>query len=113
MHGNSSLLSVLSFCPREDLVVDLAAELHCLCPVNGLEDHAMVRIRYRPSNAIVELGSFKAYLGSFAGRGVLHEEVTEEIQQALRETLEPDYLEVTTAWAPVEGVNVEIRTLVR
>lgn len=113
MHGDSSRLSVLPFAPREDLVIDLTAELACRCPVNGLDDHAMVRVKYRPSNVIVELESFKAYLDSFADQVVLHEQVTEEIQQALRDALEPDYLEVATAWAPVEGVNVEIRTMVR
>lgn len=73
----------------------------------------MVRVKYRPSNVVVELGSFKAYLASFWDEAILHEHVTEEIQQTLRDALEPDYLEVATAWAPVEGVNVEIRTLVR
>lgn len=113
MHGDSSLLSTLPFSPREDLVIDLTAPLACLCPVNGLDDRAMVRVKYRPSNAIVELASFKAYLDSFADQAVLHEQVAEAIQDALRDALEPDYLEVATAWAPVEGVNVEIRTLVR
>lgn len=113
MHGNPSLLRSLPFTPSEDLLVDLYAEMTCRCPINGLEDAACVRVKYRPSSSVVELASFKAYLGSFEGQAALHEEVTEAIQQALRDALEPDYLEVATAWAPVEGVAVEIRTLVR
>lgn len=113
MYGDPSLLSALAFAPSEDLVIDLTSDLQCQCPVNGLDDRASVRVRYRPSNLVVELASFKAYLGSFSGQRVLHEEISEEIQRALRDLLEPDYLEVMTAWAPVEGVGVEIRTLVR
>lgn len=106
-------LASMPFAPTEDLWVSLAAPLGCVCPVNGLEDRAMVRVDYRPSAWVVELGSFKAYLDSFVGDAILHEAVAERIQTDLRELLEPDDLTVAIEWAPVEGVNCTVRTTVR
>jgi 7-cyano-7-deazaguanine reductase len=111
--SDPTLLRTLTFAPTEDMRIDLVGPLACRCPVNGLEDRAMVRVRYAPSHAIVELGSFKAYLDSFAEQAITHEAATEAIQCALGDLLAPDSLEAETVWAPVEGITCSVRTLVR
>jgi NADPH-dependent 7-cyano-7-deazaguanine reductase QueF len=90
------------------LNIALSGQLTCQCPVNGLQDFATVEVRYQPGAALLELGSFAAYLASFAGLAVTHEALTSQIHRALNEAVWPSRLVVTTTWAPIEGIDCTI-----
>jgi 7-cyano-7-deazaguanine reductase len=64
-------------------------EFTCLCPKTGQPDFAVVRIRYVPDKACVELKSLKLYLWSFRDEGHFHEAVTNRILDDLVRTLAP------------------------
>jgi len=64
-------------------------EFTCLCPRTGQPDFAVIRIRYVPDAACVELKSLKLYLGSFRDEGHFHEAVTNRILDDLVEAIAP------------------------
>jgi 7-cyano-7-deazaguanine reductase len=64
-------------------------EFTCLCPKTGQPDFAVIRIRYVPAAACVELKSLKLYLWSFRDQGEFHEAVTNRILDDLVAALAP------------------------
>ena len=57
----------------------------------------------------MELRSLKLYLNSFRERGISHEEATNEIFDALKQTLSPRELEVTGDF----NVRGNVKTVIR
>lgn len=111
MIGNPERLTTLPLTTARELSITLTASLTCLCPVNGRQDRAGVTVTYTPSQTIVELTSFRDYLDSFADGFGLHEQIAAELHDTLTDALTPASLEIATVWAPVEGVDVTIRTV--
>lgn len=87
--------------------VELEARLTCVCPVNARQDHATVRVRYQPSQKLIELGSFREYLDVFAKVELLHEDVTQIIKRDVEMRTGVAAL-ITTDWEPVEGVTCKV-----
>jgi 7-cyano-7-deazaguanine reductase len=88
--------------------LSLSGQLVCQCPINGLQDSAVVEVSYIPTASVVDLASFAAYLRGFAGRAVLHEAATIEIVDAVKAATEADDVTVRTTWEPVEGVGCTV-----
>ena len=98
-------MKTLTIDPNERLSINLAGRLTCLCPVNGRRDYATVQVSYVPVEAVVELESFGAFLGSFGERTVSHEDVTVEIAEKVQEITQADDVTVRTTWDAIEGVE--------
>ena len=79
---------------RDYLIEITFPEFSCLCPRSGYPDYATIKIRYIPDQYIVELRSLKLWLNKFRNRYISHEQSTNEIYQALYETLKPKFLEL-------------------
>jgi 7-cyano-7-deazaguanine reductase len=87
-------------------------EFTCLCPKTGQPDFAVIRLRYIPSKACVELKSLKLYMWSFRNEGKFHEAVTHEIKDTLAALLKPTYLRVTADFYVRGGVHTVVRASV-
>ncbi len=96
--------------PDRDYVIDISfPEFTCLCPRSGYPDFATIRVTYTPDKKIVELKSLKLYLNGFRDRGVSHEEVTNEIFDALKKDLKPRTLDVVGDF----NVRGNVKTVIR
>lgn len=96
--------------PERDYEVDISfPEFTCLCPRSGYPDFATIRIRYIPSDKIVELKALKLYLNSYRDIHISHEEATNRIYNDLMNALRPRYLEVIGDFNPRGNVKTIIR----
>lgn len=84
-------------------------EFTCLCPRSGYPDFATVRIKYIPDKYVVELKSLKFFLNSFRDKYISHEDSINLIYAALREALEPVFLEVVGDFNPRGNVKTIIK----
>jgi len=94
---------------RDYLIEITFPEFSCLCPRSGYPDYATIKIRYIPDQYIVELRSLKLWLNKFRNRYISHEQATNEIYQALYETLKPKFLEVIGDFNPRGNVHTVIK----
>lgn len=104
-------MRTLEIAPRAHLSISLRGRLTCLCPVNGRRDYAAVEVAYCPTGGVLELESFAAYLATYGGRTVSHEDATAEIRAEIAALLKPGDLTVTTTWDAVEGVECVVRAV--
>jgi len=84
-------------------------EFTCKCPMSGYPDFATIRIRYTPNEYVVELKSLKLFLNQYRERYISHEDATNEIFNALKETLKPKHLEVIGDFTPRGNVKTVIK----
>ncbi len=84
-------------------------EFTCKCPRSGYPDFATIRIRYVPDKYVIELKSLKLFLNKYRDRYISHEDVTNEIFNALKDTLKPKRLEVVGDFAPRGNVKTVIK----
>lgn len=100
--------------PHPDLLYEIqmdCTEFTCLCPITGQPDHATFQVIYVPDRTCVELKSFKQYLWSFRDQGLFHEDVTNRIMKALRDLLDPHYLEVVGDFNIRGGIQTQVRSI--
>jgi 7-cyano-7-deazaguanine reductase len=83
-------------------------EFTCLCPKTGQPDFAVIRIRYVPDEACVELKSLKLYLQSFRNEGIFYEHVTNRIFDDLTGLLKPRRLKLAAAFTPRGGISTTV-----
>ena len=81
----------------------------CICPVTGMIDKAVIKIRYKPKNRILEYESLDNYFKSFADKRMHHEAVVCKVFNDLVETLKPEWLEVTAEFEERSGVKAVVR----
>jgi len=79
---------------RAYFIESVTPEFTCVCPKTGQPDFATIRIRYVPSEHCFELKSLKQFLWSFRDGGHFHEDVTNQIHDALAAACAPVWLEV-------------------
>ena len=85
-------------------------DLTCICPVNGQTDTFTVRVNYHPMRGrVLELGAFRALLEGYRDSKITHEALTLDVLTTLVEQIQPAQLDITTIWAPVEGVECVVR----
>lgn len=87
-----------------NIEIRMTGDLYCLCPVNGRQDHAFVEVVYTPSSALLELGSFRDHLATYATQEILHERATVGLFMELSGDVVPRSLSVRTTWDAVEGI---------
>lgn len=95
--------------PDSNMRVDMDAtheEFTCICPFNGLRDHAKLTVYWVAQDGIsVELGSLRAFLDMYRDVAISHEELVTEVAEAVSECLYGLGVTVTAEWAPVEGLK--------
>lgn len=84
-------------------------ELTALCPRTGQPDFYNVRIKYVPRDELVELRSLKRYFQGFRSRGILHEELTNEMFNDLVDLLNPRSLELEVIVNVRGGIKTKVR----
>ncbi len=95
--------------PDRDYLIEITfPEFTCLCPRSGYPDFATIHISYIPDEHIVELKSLKLWLNKFRQRYISHEAATNEIFDALWQTLQPRYLKVVGDFHPRGNVHTVI-----
>ncbi|MET1123668.1 MAG: nucleoside 2-deoxyribosyltransferase [Archaeoglobaceae archaeon] len=85
------------------------SQLKCVCPVTGIEDRAVVRIRYRPDRWLLEYESLDEYFRGFANVKIHHEAVVRKIYEDLAKLIEPLELEVEAEFERRSGVKAVVR----
>ena len=65
------------------------------CPLSGLPDFGVLKIKYMPDQKVVEMKSLKLYITSFRNVGIFMEEATQKICEDLGNLLTPISLEVS------------------
>ncbi len=84
-------------------------ELTALCPDTGQPDFYEVEIDYIPHKHLVELRSLKRFLQEFRNRGILHEDLLNEVFDEFLDRLQPSFLSVTLAVAVRGGISSTIK----
>ena len=80
---------------RDTTVTFRCAEFTCLCPITGQPDFADLEIAYGPDKLILESKSLKLYLWTYREVGIFHEDLVNELADALDAFLKPRWLRVT------------------
>lgn len=95
------------YCDHE---VELTYEgLRCVCPVTGLEDRGVVRIRYKPRDRLLEYESLDRYFRDFEGRRMHHEAIACKIYNDLLSILNSEWLEVTVEFEERSNVKAVVK----
>ncbi len=80
----------------------------CICPVTGVRDHGVVKIRYKPKDRILEYESLERYFKSFEDKRLHHEAVLCKIFNDLLKALNPEKLEVEIEFEERSGVKARV-----
>ncbi len=83
-------MSLKSFpCPK-GIHVTLEAEVRARCPFTGAPDHYEVQIEFISGGSCIEAHSLEEFLDGFRERKVSQEELTQIINEAVKNAIEPD-----------------------
>jgi len=95
--------------PHRDYVITIVnPEFSCLCPRTGYPDFAVIEIKYIPNRYCLELKSWKLFINKYRDRGIFHEEVTNELLEALVQALKPRYLHIRGDFNPRGNVHTVV-----
>lgn len=83
-------------------------EFMCLCPRSGYPDFATLRLSYQPDKFVIELKALKLYINSFMYRHISHENVANEIYDALSSKLAPKSMKLIADFNPRGNVYTVI-----
>lgn len=84
-------------------------EFTCKCPFSGYPDFATLRIKYQPSNKVIELKAIKLYLNSFREKKISHEEVANKIIDDFVDASCPKWMQLEADFNPRGNVHTVIR----
>jgi 7-cyano-7-deazaguanine reductase len=95
--------------PHRNYVIAISnPEFTCLCPRTGYPDFAVIEIRYIPEAWCLELKSWKLFVNKYRDRGIFHEEVTNELLEALVKVLKPRYLHIRGDFNPRGNIHTVV-----
>src|SRR3972149_10827478 len=81
--------------PDRDTVVNFhCEEFTCLCPITGQPDFGVLEISYVPGQRVLESKSLKLYLWTYRDVGIFHEDVVNELLDALAKFLKPRWIRI-------------------
>ena len=83
-------------------------EFMCLCPRSGYPDFAILTLSYQPEKFVIELKALKLYINSFMYKHISHENVANEIYDALFSKLKPKSMKLTAKFNPRGNVHTII-----
>ena len=91
-----------------EISIDLT-EFTCKCPFSGYPDFAFLRLKYQPSDKVLELKSIKLFINSFRDTKISHEEVTNLILDQLVSACSPYWMHLEADFNPRGNVHTVIR----
>ena len=92
-----------------DAVVEISTdEWTCVCPFSGLPDFGTLTIRYLPTDACIELKSFKYYLVSFRKVGIYQEHAANRVLEDLVACSSPQWMEVELNYRLRGGIHTVV-----
>ncbi|MBI3871965.1 MAG: NADPH-dependent 7-cyano-7-deazaguanine reductase QueF [candidate division Zixibacteria bacterium] len=95
--------------PQRDTEITLrCTEFTCLCPITGQPDFATLEICYIPDRLILESKSLKLYLWTYRDVGIFHENLVNELVNALSVFLKPRRLRVTGHFNVRGGIAIDV-----
>jgi 7-cyano-7-deazaguanine reductase len=83
-------------------------EFTSLCPKTGLPDHGLIRIRYMPAQAIIELKSLKYYFLQYRNSGIFYENLCKLILEHLVKKVQPLEMTVEAEFTPRGGLRSKV-----
>jgi len=83
-------------------------EFMCLCPRSGYPDFATLTLSYQPDAWVIELKALKLYINSFMYKHISHENVANEIYDALFTHLSPKSIKLIADFNPRGNVHTVI-----
>ena len=83
-------------------------EFTCLCPRTGYPDFATLELQYVPEKYCLELKSFKLFINKYRERGIFHEEVVNEVLDALVEVVKPRFMRVRGDFNPRGNIHTVV-----
>jgi 7-cyano-7-deazaguanine reductase len=84
------------------------AEFTCLCPITGQPDFGELEISYVPGQRVLESKSLKLYLWTYRDVGTFHEDVVNELLDALHDFLKPRWIKVTGRFNVRGGIAIDV-----
>lgn len=93
---------------RETTVTFTCTEFTCLCPITGQPDFGTIEITYVPDRLILESKSLKLYLWTYRDKGIFHEDVVNELADALMAFLKPRWILVSGQFNVRGGISIEV-----
>ncbi len=97
-----------SYPDRDTVVTFHCNEFTCVCPVTGQPDFGEFEISYIPDRRILESKSLKLYLWTYRDVGIFHEDVVNELLDALCDFLRPRWIKVTGRFNVRGGIAIEV-----
>lgn len=95
--------------PERDTTVTFhCQEFTCLCPITGQPDFGELEISYVPDKLVLESKSLKLYLWTYRQVGIFHEDVVNELLDALYDFLQPRWIGVTGHFNVRGGIGIEV-----
>jgi len=96
--------------PKHEYLIHLEVpEFSCLCPLTGQPDFATLSLDYLPLRWCVELKSLKLYMWSFRDQGAFHEAISNQIAEALADSLQPRFLRLISRWYVRGGIYTTVQ----
>lgn len=93
---------------RETAITFRCTEFTCLCPITGQPDFAELEISYIPDKLILESKSLKLYLWTYRDVGIFHEDLVNELLDALHDHLRPRWISVTGHFNIRGGIAIDV-----
>ncbi len=81
----------------------------CICPVTGERDYAVIKIRYKPRDKLIEYESLDNYFKGFKDKAMHHEAVVEKIFNDISKAVNPKNLEVLAEFERRSGVKAIVK----
>jgi 7-cyano-7-deazaguanine reductase len=97
-----------SYPKRNTVITFQCDEFTCLCPITGQPDFAALEISYIPNNLVLESKSLKLYLWTYRDVGIFHENVCNELLDALSAFLKPRWIRVSGQFNIRGGIGIDV-----
>ena len=95
--------------PNNDYTIQFQTEeFTTLCPLTGQPDFAQLTVEYSPAESCLESKSIKQFLWSFRDEGHFHEDVTNQILNAMVKACAPKWMTVTGHYNVRGGIDFVI-----
>jgi len=92
-----------------DGVVEISTdEFTTVCPYSGLPDFGRLKVHYVPSEACIELKSYKYYLCSYRNVGIYQEHAANRILDDLVACCRPRWMEVVLDYRLRGGIHTVV-----
>lgn len=96
--------------PERPYEIELEAlEFTSLCPLTGAPDFGTLIIRYVPGELLLELKSLRDFLTAYRQRGILQEEVVNELLDEIVRSASPRFVEVEGLFNVRGGIETRVR----